>query len=136
MKREELEKLGLNKEQIDAVMGIHGADVEAQKGELSKRDKTISELTTERDGLKTQVTDRDKDIATLKQAAGDNADLSQKYSDLQAKYDGETKSLQTKLEEQRYTFAAEQMFRRGAVRIQAGAQSCRRGVQGQRLQDR
>lgn len=41
--------------------------------------------------LEQQIKDRDKDIADLKKSAGDNADLSQKYNDLQNKYDLEKK---------------------------------------------
>ncbi|MEA4928502.1 MAG: phage scaffolding protein [Candidatus Limiplasma sp.] len=110
MKREELEKLGLTKEQIDAVIGINGADMEAHKATLRTREETISALTTERDGLKTQVADRDKDIASLKKSAGDNEALTKSLAELQTKYDGDTKTLQAKLEEQRYGYAAEQMF--------------------------
>ncbi len=43
--------------------------------------------------LEQQIRDRDNDIADLKKSAGDNADLSQKYSDLQEKYKKDTESL-------------------------------------------
>lgn len=45
MKREELKSMGLNDEQVQKIMDIHGADVEKQKS-------IISALTAERDGLK------------------------------------------------------------------------------------
>ena len=54
MKREFLEGLDLgegvklSKEAIDAIMAEHGKDIEGQKS-------TIPSLTTERDGLKTQL---------------------------------------------------------------------------------
>ena len=110
MKREELEKLGLTKEQIDAVMGIHGADVEANKTTLRTREETITALTTERDGLKTQVADRDKDIAALKKSTGDNEALSKQLGDLQTKYDTETATLKKTLETQAVDHAAESLF--------------------------
>lgn len=110
MKREELEKLGLTKEQIDSVMAINGADVEAGKKTLASKDEQVAALTTERDGLKTQVSDRDKDIAALKKGAGDNETLSQQLNDLQAKYDTETTTLKKTLESQAIDHAAENLF--------------------------
>ena len=86
MKREDLRKLGLTDEQVDQVMSMNGDDVNAQKAIVAQRDETITALTTERDGLKEQVTARDKDIADLKKAAGDNESLNKQLSDLQTKY--------------------------------------------------
>lgn len=48
MKREDLEKLGLNAEQINQIMVLHGKDVEKTKADLAA-------LTAERDGLKKQL---------------------------------------------------------------------------------
>lgn len=59
MKREDLEKLGLSKEQIDSVMGLHGDDVNASK-------TNITNLTTERDAFKTQLEDANKQIQGFK----------------------------------------------------------------------
>lgn len=59
MKREELEQLGLSKEQIDSVMGLHGSDIEAKKSE-------ITTLTGERDALKTQLTEAGQQIESFK----------------------------------------------------------------------
>ncbi|MDD3212781.1 MAG: phage scaffolding protein [Eubacteriales bacterium] len=110
MKREELEKLGLTKEQIDSVMAINGTDVEANKKTLATKDEQIAALTTERDGLKTQVSDRDKDIAELKKSAGSNEALTQQLADLQTKYDTETSTLKKTLETQAIDHAAESLF--------------------------
>ena len=110
MKREELEKLGLTKEQIDGVMAINGTDVEVGKKTLTAKEEQIAALTTERDGLKTQVSDRDKDIAALKKGAGDNETLSKQLNDLQAKYDTETTTLKKTLESQAIDHATESLF--------------------------
>ena len=91
MKREDLRKLGLTDEQVDQVMSMNGDDVNAQKAIVAQRDETITALTTERDGLKEQVTARDKDIADLKKAAGDNESLNKQLSDLQTKYNDDYK---------------------------------------------
>ncbi|MEG2621418.1 MAG: phage scaffolding protein [Clostridia bacterium] len=110
MKRDELRKSGLTDEQIDCVMNQHGEDMNAQKAMLSQKDEQIATLTTERDGLKTQVADRDKDISELKKTAGDNEALTQKLTDLQARYDTETTGLKKSLDEQARNFAVEGLF--------------------------
>lgn len=59
MKREDLEKLGLSKEQIDAVMAENGKDVEAQKAK-------ITAAQGETDALKKQIEDANKQIEGFK----------------------------------------------------------------------
>lgn len=110
MKREELKKLGLTDEQIDAVMDEHGKEINAQKATIEQKDQQITALTTERDGLKTQVADRDKDIADLKKQSGDNEELNTKLSNLQTKYDTDTKALQDQLDSQARSHATERFY--------------------------
>ena len=59
MKREDLEKLGLSKEQIDAVMSENGKDIETQKAKTTAAE-------TERDGLKTQLSEASKTVESFK----------------------------------------------------------------------
>jgi len=85
MKTEDLQKLGLNQEQISAVFKLNGADVAAeqqkaaaQKTELEAANKTIKDLQAaakkydgvDVDGLKKQLTDAqakyDTDVAKLR----------------------------------------------------------------------
>ena len=68
MKREDLKQLGLSAEQVDAVMKAHGQDVNGLKEQLES-------MTTERDGLQSQVKERDKQLSQLEKNAGDNEDL-------------------------------------------------------------
>ena len=110
MKREELEKLGLTKEQIDVVMATNGADIEAAKKDIKAKEDQIETLTTENKGLKDQAAALDKDIKELKKSSGDNADLSKRLSDLNTKYETDTKELNAKLEQQRYDSAVERAF--------------------------
>lgn len=60
MKREDLEKIeGLSKEAIDKIMALNGADIE--------KHKTAAETAkTEADGLKTQLTEANKQIEAFK----------------------------------------------------------------------
>lgn len=80
MTRKQLEDLGLTKEQADSVMKINGEDIENAKGTSATE---VKNLQTEVEGLKTQVSDRDKQLETLKASAGDNADLKKQIEDLQ-----------------------------------------------------
>ena len=59
MKREELEKLGLEKEAIDSIMALNGKDIEAHKAK-------ISAIEAERDGLKSQLDEAAKAIDGFK----------------------------------------------------------------------
>lgn len=59
MKREELEKLGLEKEAIDQIMALYGRDIEAHKTKISAAE-------SERDGLKTQLEEALKAIEGFK----------------------------------------------------------------------
>ena len=81
MTRKELEDLGLSKEQVDAVIKINGADIENAKSASATE---IKNLQTEVSGLKTQVSDRDKQLETLKTTAGDNEALKNQIANLQA----------------------------------------------------
>lgn len=59
MQREYLKGLGLEDEVINKVMAENGKDITAAKQQLS-------EVEAERDGLKSQLTQQDKDIDDLK----------------------------------------------------------------------
>lgn len=81
MTRKQLEDLGLTKEQSDSIIEINDADIENAK---TAADAEVTNLKAENDALSKQVSDRDKQIETLKKAAGDNEDLQKQISDLQA----------------------------------------------------
>ena len=59
MKREELEKLGLEKEAIDSIMSLNGKDIEAHKAKIAAAE-------AEREGLKSQLDEAGKAIAGFK----------------------------------------------------------------------
>lgn len=68
MTREELKALGLSDEQIDSIMAAHGKVVNATKDELAT-------AVSERDSYKTQLTDRDTQLESLRLKARGNEDL-------------------------------------------------------------
>ena len=73
MTRQELEDLGLDKEQADKVLSINKADVE----------DAGKEVQTEHANLKKQVKERDKQLEDLKASAGDNEELKKQIKQLQ-----------------------------------------------------
>ncbi|MEV9640428.1 phage scaffolding protein [Mammaliicoccus sciuri] len=75
MNREALKEMGLTDEQIDKVMASHGTVVNTTKQELS-------DVTSERDTLKTTLQDRDKQLNALKDIKPE--ELKQQIADLQA----------------------------------------------------
>ena len=94
MKREELTALGLSDEQVTKVMALHGTDIE---GVESKGKEQLTAVTAERDGLKEQVSQRDKDLKELKKGASASEELQAKLDSLQSKYDDDTKSLEAQI---------------------------------------
>lgn len=118
MKREDLKAKGLTDEQIDFVMAENGKDINALKDANAQKDQQITALTTERDGLKTQLADRDKDIEDLKKQKGNTDELNQKLTDLQTKYDTDTQALRDKMDAQARSHAAEQFY--GNVEFTSG----------------
>ncbi|KRO16636.1 phage scaffolding protein [Lacticaseibacillus saniviri] len=93
MNRELLESLGLDKEAIDKVMAAHGKAVTELKSKADKAD----ELAAANETLTTQLSDRDKDLKSLKKGAGDNEELNKQLSELQSKYTTETQALQDQI---------------------------------------
>ena len=104
MTRKQLEDLGLTKEQADSVMKINGDDIENAKGTAATE---IKNLQTEVEGLKTQVSDRDKQLETLKASAGDNADLKKQIEDLQTENATAKANHESELNQLKIDFAVE-----------------------------
>ena len=100
MTRKQLEDMGLTKEQVDSVMKINGDDVENAKA-ASKN------LQAEVDGLKTQVSDRDKQLEALKASAGDNEALKQQIADLQAENTKAKETHESEMTQLKIDFAVE-----------------------------
>lgn len=75
MRKEDLIAMGLTEEQAKKVMGAIDGDfvTKARFNEVNEENKT----------LKTSVTDRDKQLETLKASAGDNEELKKQIIDLQ-----------------------------------------------------
>ncbi|MFD1670940.1 phage scaffolding protein [Agrilactobacillus yilanensis] len=94
MKRDALKTLGLTDEQINAVIETNGHDIENAKATGASE---VATLKQENESLKTQITDRDKDLKGLQKQLKYNDDVSQQLTDLQSKYDADTQSLTEQL---------------------------------------
>ena len=130
MKREFLKQQipGITEEQINAILNENGNDLADLRSTISRHETTINTLTTERDGYKTQLADRDKDIKELQGKAKGNEDLTKQLGELQTKYDTDTKALQKKLDRSGLCQCP--------VRFQSRQARCDRRVQGEGLQAR
>lgn len=93
MKRDQLKELSLTDEQIDKIMGWNGADIEATKSSFGD----VDAIKQENESLKTQISDRDKDLKGLQKQLKDNDDVTGQLTDLQAKYDADTQKLTEQL---------------------------------------
>lgn len=102
MKREFLEGLDLgegvklSKAAIDAIMAENGRDIEA-------KNNTITTLTTERDGLKTQLATANDTIKSYKDV--DVEGIKAKADAWETKYNEDTQALKDQLDAANYGFA-------------------------------
>lgn len=107
MKREFLEGLDLglgedvklSKNAIDAIMAENGRDIEA-------KNNTITTLTTERDGLKTQLGDANATIQSYKDMDIDG--IKAKAGEWETKYNTDTQALKDQLAAAEYGFAVKE----------------------------
>ena len=88
----------------------NGKDINAAKAETASLQEKLNQANTQASTLQQQIADRDKDIQTLKDAEKANEGVTQKLTDLQAKYDADTKALEKKLEDQRIETAIDKAF--------------------------
>ncbi|EAF4051492.1 scaffolding protein [Listeria monocytogenes] len=100
MQREYLKGLGLEDEVINKVMAENGKDITAAKQQLS-------EVEAERDGLKSQLTQRDKDIDDLKKDSGTSEELKKQIEDLQQKNTDLESNYQSEIDETKKNSAIE-----------------------------
>ncbi|MDK6296043.1 hypothetical protein QP103_06690, partial [Gardnerella swidsinskii] len=63
MKRKQLEELGLQEEQIKKIMDLNGEDIQNAKDKASASNAEILE---ENKALKSQMSERDKDLKKLR----------------------------------------------------------------------
>lgn len=95
MKRDFLEGLGLEKEAVDKIMAENGADLEREKAKTTAAKADLADA-------QGKLTAAQTELESLKKANGDIAALQRKLTDLQAKYDTDTKALQGQIDDREY----------------------------------
>ncbi|ENE0716858.1 phage scaffolding protein [Listeria monocytogenes] len=94
MERDFLKELGLEKETIDSIMAEHGKSIQNEKDKVTSAE-------AERDGLKSQLAQRDDDIEALKTDSGTSKSLKAQLETLQDNYETLKKDSEAKLVETR-----------------------------------
>lgn len=98
MKREFLEAMGLDKENVDRIMAENGADIEREKAKTA----TVKE---DLEKAQTALSDREKDLESLKKTAGDAESTKKQLEELQDKYTKETEAHKAEIAERDYDAA-------------------------------
>lgn len=93
MKREDLKKLGLEEEQIDSIMQLHGETLNAVKAEKSTLETENAELTN-------QIGERDRQLTALRKEAGENVEMQRKIDELTELNKKTQTELEQKLQQQ------------------------------------
>lgn len=107
MKREFLTELfkkhnvEVPKEAVDSIMDENGKDLEAGKKDLDKAKTDLAAEQTKAKELGDQIKKRDADIAELQKQTATSDETKKALTDLQAKYDADTKTLQETLDNQK-----------------------------------
>ncbi len=104
MNRKTLEEMGLTKEQIDQIMKENGESIENVKAKLQEQ---IDEITKDRDGYKTQISERDKQLEELKKDAKNAEDLTAKVAELQEANKTAAKAHEAEIKELRVNAAVD-----------------------------
>lgn len=104
MTRKQLEDLGLSKEQADSIMKIYGEDIENARSASAAE---LGNMKAELSGLKTQVSDRDKQLEKLKASAGDNEAMRKQIADLQAENSRAKENHESEMNRLKVDFAVE-----------------------------
>lgn len=76
--------MGLEKEQVDKILDENSQDIGKAKGDSDKIQKDLDAVNAEVESLKGQISDRDKQLETLKNSTGDVEAMKQQIATLQA----------------------------------------------------
>lgn len=102
MKREFLEAMGLDKENVDKIMMENGADLEKEKAKTAAAKADLEKV-------QTALADREKDLEELKKTAGDAEATKKQLEELQTKYTAETEAHKAEIAERDYMEAVNGM---------------------------
>lgn len=109
MKRDFLKNLELTDEQINAIMAENGKDVNELK-------EQVNSLTTEKNGLQSQLSDRDGQLKSLKDAAKDNDELKSQVEQLQKDNKAATEKFTAEMAAQKKAYLVNQALTEAGAR--------------------
>lgn len=112
MNREFLKELGLNNEQVEAVMAEYGKSINSYKEKADKVDSLQSQI----DDYKQQLADRDKQLDDLSKQVKDNEELTAEIERLKEENKTATEEFQQKLEKQAFEFALERALNKAGAK--------------------
>lgn len=101
MEKQDLLDLGLEEETAKQVLVLHAKDIQAANAKTATAEQ-------ERDDLKGQLGERDKQLTKIKQSAGDNEELKEQIKTLQDTNKQTATDFQAKLDKQARDFKIEQ----------------------------
>lgn len=100
MKREFLEAMGLDKEDVDKIMAENGSDLEKEKAKTAAAKADLEKA-------QTALADREKDLEELKKTAGDAETTKKQLEELQAKYTAEAEAHKAEIAARDYSAAVD-----------------------------
>ncbi len=120
MTRKQLEDLGISKEQADSIMKINGEDIENAK---SASETDAKNMKKELEGLKIQVSERDKQLEDLKESAGGNEELAKQIADLQKENAAAKEAHESEVNQLKVDFAVEKALAKAGARNEKAAKA-------------
>lgn len=121
MKRSFLEGLKIeDKEVIDKILDENSSDIGRAKGEVDGLNEQIKNLKAELETAKSQVTERDNQLKTLKESSGDVDALKKQIEELQTANTESDKKFQEQIKNMRIESAVEQaILKAGGINSKA-----------------
>lgn len=109
MKREFLKGIieGITEEQLTKILDANGNEVSEAKAKVDELQENLRAVTTERDGLKNQIAQRDSDLADLQKKVEGQTELETQLRESKEKYENDTKQLKAQIEQQATDFKKE-----------------------------
>lgn len=110
MKREFLENLGLETEIVEKIMAENGADIEREKSRTTQAKADLADV-------QEKLTEREKDLETLRASSGDADAIRKQLEELQTRYTAETDDYKKQLADRDYSDAVNRTISENNVKF-------------------
>lgn len=112
MNRDELKEMGLNDDQIEAVMKAYGKAT----NDLKEKANQVDGLESQIEDYKVQIEDRDQQLETLSKQVKDNEELENTISQMKEDNEATVQEMQEKIEQQAFDHSLENALNSAGVR--------------------